>query len=312
MSVIISTPEQIFRSPHNTSSAKPLYTFPHASRFSLFNRRSPCDRYYELPSARTKRTTTFGYGDRLSFKGYGRNNSPPPGSYNTTSIFGTQQKGQVYSFGASRDAYAKVYIKKHPWRDPSLPGPGAYDLKAFPGGSTKQYSMRPKTLTAGNWGETVGGLLKGTPGPGTYAVNSLINKDGRQVLSSMESSKASNFNPPSSDRFKYLFSGKRNMPGPGEYEPIPGVSPNGKQYYANFASSRCRTFGNEARSFPKLKQSEILNPGPGAYTLPSDFGIYQAHQKFVEETEKLERKRMTFTGSQSKLQSQGSARSYRK
>lgn len=216
MSITVTTPEQILRSPHNTSSAKHHYTFPKAPRFSLFNRRSQyfayvnlrCDRYYELPSARAQRTTNFGYGDRGSFKGkggYAKNNSPSPGSYNLGSTFGPSGNGVMYSFGASRDAYAKVYIKKHPWHDPSLPGPGAYDLKPFPGNNTKQYSMRPKAFAFSNFvGGVLDSSLKGTPGPGAYAVNSLITTDGRQVLSTLGSSRASNFNPASSDRFKYL------------------------------------------------------------------------------------------------------------
>lgn len=216
MSITVTTPEQILRSPHNSSSAKYHYSFPKAPRFSLFNRRSPyfayinirCDRYYELPSARAQRTTNFGYGNRGSFKGkdgYASNNNPSPGSYNLGSTFGPSSNGIMYSFGASRDAYAKVYIKKHPWHDPSFPASGAYDLKPFPGKNSKQYSMRPKTLAFSNFpGRFLDSSLKGTPGPGTYEMNSLINKDGRQVLSTLGSSRASNFNPPSSDRFKYF------------------------------------------------------------------------------------------------------------
>lgn len=34
-----------------------------------------------------------------------------------------------------------------------------------------------------------------------------------------------------------------------------------------------------------------MTPGPGTYILPSDFGIYQAKEKFVAESEKRERLR---------------------
>ena len=61
------------------------------------------------------------------------------------STFSLYQKGQVYSFGASREAYTKVYIKKNPWRDPSMPGPGTYDTRHAPGKGTNQYTLRPKT-----------------------------------------------------------------------------------------------------------------------------------------------------------------------
>lgn len=57
--------------------------------------------------------------------------------------------------------------------------------------------------------------------------------------------------------------------------------------------------------------NKIVNPGPGEYMLPSDFGIYRARKKFVEENERLEKARMTFSKSHSSMQSQGSARSNR-
>ena len=172
----------------------------------------------------------------------------------------------MYSFPASRDAYARVYLKNHPCRDPSLPGPGAYDLKPFTSSNSKQYSMRPKTLGYSNCIQIiVDSSFKNSPGPGTYSVNSLINKDGKQILSINENSKASNFNPPSSDRFKnfcklvieIIVNSKRDVPGPGQYELVSGTTSDGKQFYANYRSSGSRTFGNESRSFPKFKQSVI-------------------------------------------------------
>jgi hypothetical protein len=44
-----------------------------------------------------------------------------------------------------------------------------------------------------------------------------------------------------------------------------------------------------------------VTPGPGTYTLPSDFGIYQAQEKYMAETERLEKlksKRLNLLSSQ--------------
>jgi hypothetical protein len=61
--------------------------------------------------------------------------SPPPGNYKVPSDFdacndSSDKKG--YSFGSSRDAYKKVYMKHAPKVGQSfVPGPGNYDVKTF-------------------------------------------------------------------------------------------------------------------------------------------------------------------------------------
>ncbi len=103
-----------------------------------------CERFYDLPTTRERRTTSFGVGGRTNFSG--RENSPPPGTYKLPSDFeGWKSKGRVFSFGISRDAYSKVYVKEHPVRDASLPGPGTYDVREVPGKDAKKVSFRPKT-----------------------------------------------------------------------------------------------------------------------------------------------------------------------
>lgn len=72
MSVIISDCYKISNSPINTSKTKQLYSFSKDQRFKnnikaqYYNQR--CDKFYELPSTKTKIFTTFGYGHRDIFK----------------------------------------------------------------------------------------------------------------------------------------------------------------------------------------------------------------------------------------------------
>jgi len=72
--------------------------------------------------------------------------SPSPTNYNLKSEFNPTPGNKAYSFGIAREAYSKVYIKEHPPRDPSVPGPGAYTVPGVVGLETPQFTMRPKTV----------------------------------------------------------------------------------------------------------------------------------------------------------------------
>ena len=68
--------------------------------------------------------------------------SPSPGAYDLQSDFNkTRPHMFAYSFGISRDAYKKVYIKGNPAKDLSLPGPGVYNVSEKAGKNAKKVSM---------------------------------------------------------------------------------------------------------------------------------------------------------------------------
>ncbi len=94
-----------------------------------------------------RRTTSFGVGTR--FKPHSRNSqSPPPNSYTLPSAFEPNFKtarGLAYTFGITREAYAKVYVPAHPAKDQSVPGPGTYETRSVPGKNMQRYTFRPKT-----------------------------------------------------------------------------------------------------------------------------------------------------------------------
>lgn len=93
-----------------------------------------------------RRTTSFGFGNR--FMTTERHSSPPPNSYNLPALFNMAQlKGNAYTFGVSREAVRKVFIKTNPTCNIVVPGPGTYDVRTIPGKDTKKYTMRTKVST---------------------------------------------------------------------------------------------------------------------------------------------------------------------
>jgi hypothetical protein len=75
-----------------------------------------------------------------------------------------------------------------------VPGPGKYYQEQSMEGV--KYSFRPRTKDPNAYSSS-----DLTPGPGQYKSYNTINEFGRYVLSKLQNSKASNFNPPHSKRF---------------------------------------------------------------------------------------------------------------
>jgi hypothetical protein len=97
-----------------------------------------------------QRTTSFGYGTRVNFAG--RQGSPPPNTYLLPSDFDAMsKKGQVFSFGISREAYSKVYAKDQPQGDSSIPGPGTYNVVQAPGRDARKFSFRAREVESSTW-----------------------------------------------------------------------------------------------------------------------------------------------------------------
>lgn len=80
----------------------------------------------------------------------------------------------------------------------------------------------------------------------------------------------------------------RKTPGPGHYSIHSSISGNGAYCLSKYRSVFCRAFGGQA----KRALSKPLNvPGPGAYQVPSEFGVYRAQDKYVRESERVDRLR---------------------
>lgn len=116
--------------------------------------------------------------------------APSPNAYNIPSDFDKQKpRALAYSFGISRDAYKKVYLKNSPVRDGNIPGPGNYDIKNGTGSDSKKISMLGKTFYNPS--------SKVIPGPGAYSPKPSISPSGSHFDSRFKSSLAPSFSSPS-------------------------------------------------------------------------------------------------------------------
>jgi hypothetical protein len=76
------------------------YSFSKADRF-LPTIKSQCDIYYNLPDRKSRRSTSFGFGNKIKLS----TNSivPPPGTYSPKSMFDSSAKSRGFSFGFGRE-----------------------------------------------------------------------------------------------------------------------------------------------------------------------------------------------------------------
>ncbi len=81
----MSTFLQTYRSPLNNSKFKQLYSFPKADRFTNQSYISKAPYYDNKVSSMGKRSTSFGYGTKISFENKAA--VPPPDHYNKQGFF---------------------------------------------------------------------------------------------------------------------------------------------------------------------------------------------------------------------------------
>jgi hypothetical protein len=179
------------------------------------------------------------------------------------SAFSNAPKTKAYSFGISREAYTKSGGAT----ERGAPGPGSYQAQDFVGKAAPKFTMRSKSVS-----KVYQLTPKGFPGPGAYEAKALLNKRGKQHVAKFRSSGATTINPPRSARFGP--NPERTQPGPGQYEPKLNMTGEGKYYIQKFRSSGAKTFYHSNRKTLPNKSTAKQAPGPGAYNMPSDFGIY--------------------------------------
>ncbi|CAG9328293.1 unnamed protein product [Blepharisma stoltei] len=275
-----TSPLQINRHQLNSSKSKQQYSFGKSQRFAE-PFKPPCKQScYDLPLTLKTRSTMFGFGDRSDFTKQ-KAESPPPWHYEAPSSL----KKVSFSFGTARELCNKQVFESHKRPDPSNPGPGSYSYRQKSvGDDGPRWSLRSRTNSLGELKEQ-----KNLPGPGNYAPKWNMNKTGQYFLSSWGSTKVRTFGSSSSDRFANTNGIYSNVPGPGTYKPIEGISKNGDYFFSRFHSSSTRTFGKSERSSQPSSPGEV--PGPGAYQLPSEFGIYDEKIELVSNSVKSQKKR---------------------
>ena len=243
--------EPICNSPLNHSKSKFMYSFGKAQRFPPINRGYTGNLFYNLPSMKTNRSTSIGYGTKSDFTIGAKLKCPV--FYNYKSDFDQKNpSGPRYSFGLGRDRMYKS-------TDIPGPGPANYNvLKPF-GRDGIKYTMRIKYNRSSSM------VNIGSPGPGAYSAVTKINPNGTYIVSKNENVHPVEFSKDKTERFNYAY---EITPGPSDYK-------KGSMFGKIFDSKFRSTNGITMRPKFKIMDSRDCYPGPGAYKYFSEFGIYE-------------------------------------
>ena len=197
MSVIVASGEAISKSPINTSKSKMMYSFSKSSRFPKQDRRGYADALYLLPEIKSKRSTTFGLGNKYDFTRTQKGINTQ--FYSNGSDFDKDHPhSPCFTFGVGRDKYSKVYYETNKIIDMNVPGPGNYNyLKPF-GWDAAKFSMKGRSFEAKSTRNK-----DMSPGPGNYRNVYAINEKGKYPISNVENIRSFNFVNDKMKRFNY-------------------------------------------------------------------------------------------------------------
>lgn len=232
----------------DNSPSKQKYSFPKAERFpkiSIYGAMS----FYNLPSMKNGRATSFGYGSRYNF--CPKDSETTPSCYNY--CYGVQSKqpyAPKYSFGVSRENMKNNNIE-------TTPGPGKYysPLKSI-GKDSPKYSIKGRNNNSFY-------PRNDSPGPAAYEPRTKMNSKGVFGIAGFKNVKSYDFSKGVQDRFKY---NKDITPGPSDYQ--------NKSLLGNIYDSRYRSTHGIHMVFRHETKDRDNYPGPGAYERYGDFYQY--------------------------------------
>ena len=250
----------------NTSTSKEMYSFPTTKRFTQ-SVRDDSPFFYNLPSTKSKRGASFGYGSKVVFSD--SNQFPGPGTYKIypqINLKGRYALSELPNTQQSKFGSEARFKNQTIFND--TPAPNAYYLESMIKGNGIIHNSRYQS----NLGKSMGKRLEKigekiiTPGPGSYKYMN-INKYGKYPSSDFSNSQQNKFGK--EKRFKPVE--ENGNPSPNAYNPEKFIRGNGIIYNSRYSSSLGKTMGL------KLKNSNTsITPGPGAYEFFSDFeGFYK-------------------------------------
>ncbi|KAL4438449.1 hypothetical protein ABPG74_009488 [Tetrahymena malaccensis] len=264
MSITASNCYEISNSPLNLSKSKQLYSFPKDKRFRDSSAKM-CDSFYDLPSTKDHRSTSFGYGKKSDLSGLSA--SPAPNKYNIAGEFeNSKEKHRGYSLGLGRNNinFGSMF---NPKSEGNKPGPGTYKVNSTL--SNISFSMRAKTPGQDEKNTN----RKDCPGPGTYTNPLSMSANGKYPHSKYKNTGLAFISPQTVVKDFNSSAHKSSLPGPGQYNPPSTITQTGKQVVYRFKSSGACTFPHSGRD--ELGKATGI-PGPGYYRLPSEFGYYES------------------------------------
>jgi hypothetical protein len=172
-----------------------MFTFNKSRRFPKLDKTGKTDSIYNIPSSKTQRKTTLGYGKKSDFT---------KGFYRGTEFISIKrdfdrgnEPGVKYTFGLARDKFEKQVVPGFKNFDKNIPGPGIYNVIKKTGSESPYYSLH-KICGETQW---INRHMK-NPGPGEYSTVVRINSAGKYPLSQISNIKANNFGLDKTDRWK--------------------------------------------------------------------------------------------------------------
>ena len=250
--------QQISNHSLNHSISKQMYTFPKSKRFSTgLKSCSSTTFYYNLPKVASMRATSLGFGTKSDFT-KAKNYNPP--FYHIHRLFDYNDGSPHYSFGVSRHLNRSSDIS---------PGPGKYNTSKPFGSDAPKYSIEKKYPVISY------SILENVPGPGTYNNGSKI--FGKYVLSNIKNSSSVGFTH--EKRFRQHLD---VTPGPNAYKLENLINGKGTIFDSRFKSNLGRTIFFKKKDYFNVNDT----PGPGAYNMFSEFGIYGINKRLIKLTKK--------------------------
>ena len=185
--------------------------------------------------------------------------NPGPGKYTPT--LSLHLKVAKWTFGSEPRGACASITDRSVSVIRSLPGPGHYSLSSS--ASAPKYTMRPKSAIL----STIDVESKDKiPGPGAYDLHDSLAQGNIQI---------SKYRSTSCVKWRAAATKERPVtPGPGYYNPAVGLSKTGVYKVAGERSSPAPSFTKQLRrtfSSEAIKKSQET-PGPGTYTVTSEFG----------------------------------------
>jgi hypothetical protein len=260
----ITNSKQVCSHPVNFSPTKQQWSFPHRDRipkppgYSL----NPVG-YHDVNQKIFRSTFAVGIGvGKKAQIATGDKHVPGPDVYFPRNLSIGFQKKNGYSFGLSRERVPQPGTGQILKNAGKFPGPDAYTPAFWKTGRCVTFKIKPALP---NHGTAVG--------PGQYPIVSFVEAQKKACLSSVKGVRSPKYPPigkgASRSRVLRPQSTSATMTCDLKYQ----INSKGSFFNSKYPNSACRLFNKEVRSQP-IKPDNIV--GPGAYNLPSDFGIYQS------------------------------------
>ena len=245
----------------NLSKSKVAYSFSKAKRFQNNKLNDFKFRFYNLPSMRSNRSTSFGYGKKINFEKLSENKCNI--LYNLPSSFDPKfNNSPKYSFGY------KISINKN---NSFSPGPKYYTREKI-GEDSPSYSLGKKLNQIINQKNNL-------PGPGSY---NLEKKNSRNLHSTI----FSNMNIFLNTKEKRFKCNSNISPGPGDYFIPSLINKNGFIYDSRYKSSTAKSILGKINYSSKSIENNI---GPGQYSFFSEFEGYSNKDYTIRNQNKLKK-----------------------